>query len=70
MCLKGIPHFKSDPADGCGIEGIFASIIHGGEKDGNSPTTRTHDHSKTELRLGITYPALTGLYIHIYHAHL
>jgi hypothetical protein len=70
VCLEGIPHFKRDPTDGCGIESIFASVIHGRKKNGHPTTTRTHDYSKTELGLGITYPALTGLYIHIYHAHL
>jgi hypothetical protein len=70
VSLDIIPLFKCDPTNGGGIEGILASIIRCGEKNGNSSTTGTHDYSKTELGLGITYPTLTRLYIHIYHAHL
>ena len=65
-----IPHFKCDPADRGGIEGIFAAIIRSRKENGNPSIARTHDHSETQLGLGITDPALAGLYILIYHAHL
>jgi hypothetical protein len=70
MSFYTIPLFKCNPTNGGGIKSIFPTVIDRGEKNGNPSTARTHDHSKPKLGLGITYPALTGLYIHIYHAHL
>jgi hypothetical protein len=68
--LHIISNFKCDPTDRGGIEGIFTTIIDRGEKNRNPTITRTHDHAQPQLGLGITDPALAGLYILIYHAHL